>query len=72
MASAIKICSLRFAHIFSKKKEKTRKKEKRKPLCRHDGAACQGFLRKILPDKGGWRFFEKPEGLDLYWLPLNA
>jgi hypothetical protein len=53
-------------YISTKKKEKTRKKKKESLWNWPDEKACQGFLRKILPDKGGWRFFEKPGGLDLY------
>ncbi|KGO88985.1 hypothetical protein Q764_10290 [Flavobacterium suncheonense GH29-5 = DSM 17707] len=47
--------------IFSK--EKT---EKNKAIISLEGFSKTGFFRKILP--GGWRFFEKPEGLESVFL----
>jgi len=57
-------------HIFSKeKKKKTRKKEKRKPFNKHDGAACQGFFKKYYPTKEGGDFLKNPKGLTFTGCP---
>ncbi|MDX2190417.1 MAG: hypothetical protein SFY32_11185 [Bacteroidota bacterium] len=54
-------------NIFSKeRRKKPEKKEKRKPFLSEACRDCQGFLEKYYPTKEGWRFFQKPEGLDLY------
>jgi hypothetical protein len=46
-------------HIFKRRKKKTRKKEKRKPLNRLDVKVCQGFLKKYYPTLGGVEIFAK-------------
>ena len=55
---AIKVL-LRFAshRYFQKRKEKTEKKEKRKPWIRRAGLFCQGFLEKYYPTIGGVEIF---------------
>jgi hypothetical protein len=46
-----------------KREKKKGKKEKRKPLVRWAWTGQSRFFGKILPV--GWRFFQKPVGLDL-------
>jgi hypothetical protein len=60
---------LRFARTYfskERKKKKEKKKKKESLLTRRGKAFCQGFFNKIQPEVRGWRFFKKPEGLDLY------
>jgi hypothetical protein len=42
-----------------------KKTEKRKPIPQGRREGMSGFLLKILPDEGGWRFLIKPGGLEL-------
>jgi hypothetical protein len=47
-------------NIFPKEKPK-----KRKLLCQGRWEGMSSFFLKILPEARGWRFLEKPEGLEL-------
>ena len=51
------------AHRDISKEKKNEKK--RKQSIRLAMAGMARFFEKILPDRGGWRFFQKPVGLDL-------
>jgi hypothetical protein len=53
-------------NYFKRKKKKKDKKNKKESLLYQAGRRfCQGFFKKYYPTKEVWRFFKKPEGLDL-------
>jgi len=53
-----------FPIFFFKREKKKGKKIKEKAFNKAGPGGLSRFLEKILP--GGWRFFSKPVGLDLY------
>ena len=56
--------------FFSVEKEKgnifQKKTEKRKPIGQGRREGMSSFFVKILPEVRGWRFLQKPAGLELY------
>jgi hypothetical protein len=74
VASAFDCCKLLFEGqtiiiFFGKREEKKENKRRKKDMQvkQQCSGGCQGFLEKYYPKRsGGWRFFQKPAGLDLY------
>jgi len=52
-------------YLKRKKKKKDKKNKKESLLYQAGRLFCQGFFKKYYSTKEVWRFFKKPEGLDL-------
>jgi len=69
-ATLIYLAYFQCFQFFSVEKEKgnifQKKTEKRKPIGQGRREGMSSFFVKILPEVRGWRFLQKPAGLELY------